>query len=83
MISPSPRPGPNRTTFWATRRLSSKLTGVTDLDGDHRGHTDITLTPAFRATIAKRHIFMAGVDFPLTQPNLFERIYRFTYIYCF
>ncbi|MEI9893578.1 MAG: hypothetical protein WDN28_06690 [Chthoniobacter sp.] len=56
---------------------------MTDLDGDHRGHTDITLTPAFRATIAKRHIFMAGVDFPLTQPNLFERIYRFTYIYCF
>ncbi|MDR3402855.1 MAG: hypothetical protein P4L99_10195 [Chthoniobacter sp.] len=57
--------------------------GVTDLDGDHTGHTVITITPAFRATIAKRHVFMAGVDFPLTEPNPFERIYRFTYIYCF
>ncbi|MEP6672472.1 MAG: hypothetical protein ABJF10_25130 [Chthoniobacter sp.] len=57
--------------------------GVTDLDGRHRGHTVITLTPGFRATIARRHIFMAGVDFPVTEPNPFERIFRFTYIYCF
>ena len=57
--------------------------GVTDLDGNHSGHMVITLTPGLRATLAKRHILMVGVDFPLTEPNPFERIYRFTYIYCF
>jgi hypothetical protein len=57
--------------------------GTTYLDGSNSGHTVITVTPGIRATIASHHVFMAGVDFPLTDPNPFERIFRFTYIYCF
>jgi hypothetical protein len=54
--------------------------GKTDLDGKDRGHTVVTLTPGIRATFAHRHIVMAGVDFPLTHPQPFERIVRLTYI---
>ncbi len=57
--------------------------GKTDLDGDERGHTFVTLTPGIRATIAHRHIVMAGVEFPLTEPRPFDRILRFTYIFNF
>jgi len=57
--------------------------GKTDLDGKDSGHTVITLTPGVRATFARRHIVMAGVDFPLTNPQPFERIFRLTYICSF
>lgn len=54
--------------------------GKSDLDGKDSGHTVITLTPGIRATFAHRHIVMAGVEFPLTNPQPFERIVRLTYI---
>jgi hypothetical protein len=57
--------------------------GKTDLDGKDSGHTIITVTPGIRATFAHRHIVMAGVDFPLTNPQPFERIFRLTYICSF
>lgn len=57
--------------------------GRTDLDGDDKGHTLFTITPGVRATIAHRHILMAGVEFPLTDERPFDRILRFTYIFNF
>jgi hypothetical protein len=57
--------------------------GKTDLDGNDPGHTLITVTPGIRATIAHRHILMAGVEFPVTEPRPYERILRLTYIYNF
>jgi hypothetical protein len=54
--------------------------GKTDLDGDRHGLTLITLTPGVRATFAHRHIVMAGVEFPVTEPRPFDRIARLTYI---
>ncbi len=54
--------------------------GKTDLDGKNSGHTVVTLTPGIRATFAHRHIVMAGVELPLTNPQPFERIMRLTYI---
>ena len=66
----------NATTFF-------EAYGKTDLDGDDRGHTLITVTPGLRATFAHRHIVMGGVEFPLTEPRPYERIVRLTYIYNF
>jgi len=43
----------------------------------------VTLTPGVRATIAHRHIVMAGVEFPRTADRPFDRILRFTYIFNF
>ena len=57
--------------------------GRTDLDGEQRGHTLVTLTPGVRATLAHRHIIMAGIEFPVTDPRPFDRILRLTYIYNF
>jgi hypothetical protein len=57
--------------------------GRTDLDGIHNGRSTLTLTPGLRATIAHRHIVMAGVEFPVTDPRPYERIVRLTYIYNF
>lgn len=54
--------------------------GRTDLDGDRRGLTTLTLTPGVRATIAHRHIIMAGVEFPISDPEPFQRVVRVTYI---
>lgn len=54
--------------------------GKTDLDGKDSGHTVVTLTPGIRATFAHRHIVMAGVEFPLTNPHPFDRVVRLTYI---
>lgn len=55
----------------------------TDLDGDDRGSTIVTLTPGIRATIAHHHVFMAGVEFPVAEPKPFERVIRVTYIHAF
>lgn len=57
--------------------------GKTDLDGARAGLTTLTITPGLRATLAHRHILMVGVEFPLTDPEPFERIVRLTYIYNF
>jgi hypothetical protein len=57
--------------------------GRTDLDGDKAGQTLMTLTPGLRATIANRHILMAGVEFPINDPQPYERILRLTYIFNF
>jgi len=54
--------------------------GKSGLDGKDSGQTVVTLTPGIRATFARRHIIMAGVDFPITNPKPFERIVRLTYI---
>ena len=55
----------------------------TALDGPAPGRTTVTLTPGLRCTFAKRHIFMVGVDIPVTHPRPFDEIFRVTYIYCF
>ena len=62
--------------------LSGALYGL-GVDGVASGLTTVTLTPGVRATIADRHIVMAGVEFPLTEPRPFDRILRFTYIFNF
>jgi len=57
--------------------------GRTDLDGNTSGLTTVTLTPGVRVNIAHRHILMAGVDFPVTEPRPFDRTIRVTYIFNF
>jgi hypothetical protein len=70
-------------SFFGNTTTFVEAYGKTDLDGPDRSQTDITVTPGIRATIARRHILMAGVEFPLTDPKPFERIVRLTYIYNF
>lgn len=55
----------------------------TDLDGRRSGRTVVTLTPGFRFTVARRHVFMVGVEFPVSEPRPFEQIFRFTYLCSF
>jgi hypothetical protein len=57
--------------------------GKSLLDGDHTGRTIVSLTPGFRFTLGKKHIFMAGVDLPLAGPRSFDALYRLTYIFNF
>jgi len=69
--------------FFGNASTFVEFYGVTDLDGNGSGRTLLTVTPGIRATIARRHILMAGVEFPLNDPMPFERIIRATYIYNF
>lgn len=69
--------------FCANASTFLEAYGRTDLDGDNAGRTLVTLTPGVRATFAKRHVVMAGVDFPVTERRPFDRIVRLTYILCF
>lgn len=55
----------------------------TDLDGPDPGRTAMSLTPGLRFTFANRHVFMGGIDIPLTHPRTFDEIFRLTYIYSF
>jgi hypothetical protein len=55
----------------------------TDLDGPDPGRTAVSLTPGLRFTFAKRHVFMGGIDIPLTHPRTFDETFRLTYIYSF
>lgn len=66
----------NATTFLESYAKS-------DLDGNQAGHTFATITPGLRATFARRHIVMAGVEFPLTHPQPFAETVRLTYIFNF
>jgi hypothetical protein len=70
------------------RRLGNVTTfvegyGRTDLDGSGRGRALLTATPGIRTTLARRHIVIAGIELPLTEPKPFARIVRLTYIYNF
>ncbi len=55
----------------------------TELDGNRHGQSYLTLTPGFRFNYHRRHAFIAGVDFPVTDPKPFDRVYRFSYIFSF
>jgi hypothetical protein len=55
----------------------------TDLDGNRPGHSSFTLTPGFRFNVQHHHVFMAGVDLPVSHPRPFDCLARFTYIYSF
>ena len=55
----------------------------TELDGTRHGQSYLTLTPGFRFNYHRRHAFIAGVDFPVTDPKPFDRVYRFSYIFSF
>jgi len=55
----------------------------TDLDGPRRGKSVVTLTPGLRFTLARQHVFMAGVEIPVTEPRPYEQIVRLTYILSF
>ncbi len=55
----------------------------TELDGARHGQTVLTLTPGARFNVHHHHVFMAGVDFPMTDPRPFSHVFRFTYIYAF
>ena len=55
----------------------------TDLDGEFSSRTLVTVTPGIRVTLFHRNILMAGLEFPVTAPKPYERIFRITYIYNF
>jgi hypothetical protein len=55
----------------------------TDIDGRHHGDTAVSLTPGFRFNVHHRHVFMFGVDIPVTEPRANEERFRFTYILSF
>ncbi len=60
----------------------------TDLDGDHPGRTNVTITPAVRfnlgkfegVSFGKDNWLLWGVDIPVAGPRPWDAIYRFTYI---
>ena len=60
----------------------------TDLDGDHAGRTNFTITPAVRFNLGKMegialgkdNWLLWGVDIPVVGPHPWDAIYRFTYI---
>jgi hypothetical protein len=53
---------------------------TTDFDGANSGVTTVSLTPGIRFWFAPENSLMAGVDFPLSRPNPFREVFRFTYI---
>jgi hypothetical protein len=73
--------GPNAPLGNATTFVEAY--GRTNLDGARRSETTLTLTPGVRVNLAQRHILMAGVDFPLTSPRPYDRVFRLTYIFNF
>ncbi len=70
-------------SFFGNATTFLELYGITDLNGDLRGRSVLSVTPGVRATLAHRHIVMAGVEFPLTDPKTFDHTVRLTYIYNF
>lgn len=70
-------------SFFGNATIFVESYGRTDLDGSDSGHTLVTVTPGIRATFAHRHILMAGVEFPITEPRPYERLVRLSYIYNF
>ena len=55
----------------------------TDLDGRLHGQSVVMLTPGLRFNVQHSHVFMFGVDVPLSDPRPYDDLFRFTYIYCF
>ncbi len=70
-------------SFFGNASTFIEAYGKTDLDGNDSGFTYITLTPGIRATFARRHTFMAGVEFPITTPRPFDQVVRLCYICSF
>lgn len=66
----------NLTTFLETY-------AKTDLDGPRSGRSMVTLTPGFRFNVAHRHIFMFGVDLPVSEPRPFQQTFRASYLCSF
>jgi len=64
------------------RRLRS-FTGRRIRNGNACSYSVLTATPGLRFTVAKRNVFMVGVDFPLRIPTDMREVYRWTYIYNF
>jgi hypothetical protein len=54
--------------------------GTTNLDGDEKSLTTITVTPGFRTTLFHNNVLMAGADIPVTYPHPYGVLYRLTYI---
>jgi hypothetical protein len=54
--------------------------GATNLDGDEKGVTTITVTPGIRMTLGHGNVLIAGVDIPVSNPHPYGVIYRLTYI---
>lgn len=55
----------------------------TDLDGPEVGHKVVSLTPGLRFNVRHHHVFMLGIELPVTHSKPYEQIIRFTYIYAF
>ena len=54
--------------------------GTTNLDGDEKGVTTVTVTPGIRTTLGHGNVLMAGVDIPVSNPHPYGVMYRLTYI---
>lgn len=50
------------------------------LDGGHSGRATTSISPGFRFTLARKHIFMFGVDLPVGGQKPYDETWRFTYI---
>jgi hypothetical protein len=57
-----------------------ELFATTDLSGDTKYHTGVTLTPGVRFWFAHENSLTLGVDFPISQPHPFGEVFRITYI---
>jgi hypothetical protein len=60
-----------------------EFAGGTNLDGNQRSYTDVSVTPAVQFIVGGHNLVMLGVDFPLTHPSAEVNVYRVTYIYLF
>jgi len=60
-----------------------EFAGGTNMDGNQRTYTNMTVTPGVQFIVGKRNLIMLGVDFPLTHPSAEVDVYRATYIYLF
>ncbi len=54
--------------------------GKTLLDGEHKGRTNVYVTPGFRFTLGGKHVLMFGVDIPAGGPRPNDELFRFTWI---
>ena len=60
-----------------------EFSGVTQLTGDHRGLSTLTLTPAVEFALARRNLIMLGLDVPASHPATYRDTFRVTYLYSF
>lgn len=71
--APDQYPAGNFTSFL-------ELFATTDLSGNTKYHTGVTLTPGVRLWFARENSLTLGVDFPISQPHPFGEVLRITYI---